>query len=192
MAKIVSGVGINDFGAKISNNGVHIRSYATWKSMLDRCYNKLNTKRRPTYIGCSVCESWISFSNFKQWYDTNYITGFELDKDILIPGNKVYSPEACRFVPPYLNKLLNDHGNRRGDLPVGVSQANKGRCSPTYTAFCNNGYGFQLNKTFKSIPEAVDWYAETKKVIVKEQAVRAFMANSIDTDVYLALVRREF
>lgn len=192
MVKTVSGIGVNDFKGKISNKGIHIRPYAMWKAMLDRCYSKQNSKRRPTYVGCSVCESWLKFSNFKLWYDSNYSTSFELDKDIIVPGNKVYSPETCRYVPHYLNKLLNDHGNNRGDFPVGVTQANKGRYTPTYTASCNNGYGIQLTKTFKSIPEAVTWYAETKKAVVKEQALRAFMDNSIDTDIYLALVRREF
>ena len=33
---------------------------------------------------------------------------------------------------------------------------------------------------------------ETKKRVVKEQATRALVANEIKTDVYLALVRREF
>jgi viroplasmin and RNaseH domain-containing protein len=62
----------------------------------------------------------------------------------------------------------------------------------TYRASCSNGYGERIDKTFKTVEEAQAWYSETKKHIVKEQAQRAFLENAIKTDVYLALVRREF
>ena len=55
--------------------------------------------KRNSRLICSVCEEWKHFSNFKKWFDENYIEGFDIDKDILIKGNKVYSPEACSFVP---------------------------------------------------------------------------------------------
>lgn len=44
----------------------------------------------------------------------------QLDKDILYPGNKEYSPNTCAFVPQFLNKSLNICEQLSGDLPKGV------------------------------------------------------------------------
>ena len=185
--KLVYGIGVNDFEGSTQENGKPIKAYVTWRHMLERCYSAKYQSSRPTYIGCSVCEEWLSFSNFKIWFDENYKEGFHLDKDILIEGNKVYSPEFCRFVPVYLNLLLIDHGRTRGALPLGICKNHN-----SYIAQCSDGYGKPLNKTFKTVSEAQEWYAATKKQVVKAQAVRAFLENAIKTDIYLALVRREW
>lgn len=194
--KLVYGIGVNDYEESIRENGKSMKSYAIWHGMIQRCYSTKLQQTKPTYIGCSVCPEWLSFSNFKKWFDENYIEGFHLDKDILVEGNKIYSPKFCRFVPQYLNNLLTDRRNARGELPLGVSELNKdnqkSRINSTYRAKCNNGYGNDITKTFKTIQEAVAWYSATKKRIVKEQAVRAFLENAIKTDIYLALVRREW
>lgn len=194
--KLVEGVGINDYEGSVKENGKPIKSYNVWRLMIRRCYCIKALGRNPTYVGCSVYPEWLSFSNFKKWFDENYVEGFVLDKDILVKGNKVYSPETCRFVPQYLNNLLIDSGRSRGELPLGVVELNKdnqkGRINSTYRAQCSNGYRRRLTKTFKTLPEAVAWYSATKKQVVKEQAQRAFLENAIKTDVYLALVRRRW
>lgn len=183
--KLVYGVGVNDYDGPVTENGKNIKSYATWTNMIARCHSSKSLSRNQTYIRCSVCEEWLLFSNFKKWFDENYVEGFELDKDILVEGNKVYSPEFCRFVPHYLNSLLLDCGRCKSNLPKGVS-----RNANSYMAKCSNGR--LLTKTFKTVEEAKSWYSETKKRVVKEQAQRAFLENAIKTDVYLALVRRNF
>ena len=45
--------------------------------------------------------------------------GMELDKDLLCRGNKVYSPDFCRFVPKRVNVLLNSNKKVRGGSSVG-------------------------------------------------------------------------
>ena len=76
--------------------------YSHWRGMLMRCYDQKYLQKYPTYIDCTVCEDWLNFSNFQQWYNKNYyeIPGETmcLDKDILVKGNKVYSPDTCIFV----------------------------------------------------------------------------------------------
>ena len=93
------------------------------------------------------------------------------------------------------NTLLTDHGAARGNLPLGVTAEkpnNHRKINTTYRAKCSDGYGKQITKTFKTVEEAQSWWSITKKKIVKEQAIRAFLDNAIKTDVYLALVRRDF
>lgn len=194
--KLVYGVGVNDYDSDVYNNKIPLNSYKSWGHMIERCYSPRFQIRNPTYIGCSVCDEWLLFSNFKKWFDENYVDGFALDKDILVEGNKVYSPDTCRFVPQYLNNLLNNRVRVRENLPRGVIEhlpsIKTGRITSTFEGACFDGNGLHLRKTFKTIEEASTWYSETKKRIVKEQAIRAFLDNAIKTDVYLALVRRRF
>jgi hypothetical protein len=74
------------------------KSYSTWHNMLVRCYDPNYSKLYPTYTDCSVCQEWLNFSNFNNWFLENYVEGFVLDKDTLVKGNKIYSPETCKFI----------------------------------------------------------------------------------------------
>ena len=103
----VYGVGICDSNSM--ENGQKSRCYSVWREMLRRCYDSKYHERKPTYIDCSVHQDWHFFSNFKEFYDTNYREGYELDKDLLVPGNKIYSKDNCRFVPKIINCLFLDH-----------------------------------------------------------------------------------
>jgi hypothetical protein len=47
--------------------------------------------------------------------------GKQLDKDIIFPNNKVYSPETCAFVSRATNTFVNTNGASRGEYPLGVS-----------------------------------------------------------------------
>ena len=104
-------------------------SYLKWHDMINRCYNAKFHERQPQYRGCTVCEEWLNYSNFKVWYDQNKIAGMplDLDKDILFKGNKVYSPETCCFVPHAINTLFLNGKKNRGDLPLGV-HFDKSKC----------------------------------------------------------------
>ena len=192
--KLVYGHGTNDLDEPIWKDGRHLKFYQVWKDMERRCYSGEYQKRFPTYRNCSVCDSWLKLSNFKEWLDINYREGTALDKDILVKGNKIYSPDACRFVPQYINSLLTDAGAARGDLPCGVvavkSKLKNGQITTTYKAQCRDGHGKKLRKTFKTVPEARQWYITTKKGVAGQQAVRAFEAGDITEDVYQALITR--
>lgn len=88
--------------------------------MLDRCYSKKYQERWPTYIGCSVTDEWLTFSNFKNWMMTQDWQNNQLDKDLLFEGNKVYSPETCVFVSGMVNTFTIDSGASRGEWLIGV------------------------------------------------------------------------
>ena len=118
--KSVCGVGIYNHNAPVAVNGKTTRAYAAWHDMLVRCYDANLRKKFPTYADCSVVKEWRLFSNFNQWFTENYIEGYDLDKDILVPGNKVYGPDTCVFVSHALNSLLTDRGGCTGEHPLGV------------------------------------------------------------------------
>lgn len=117
--KPIYGVGINDANY---TNVANCKIYDTWKGMLRRCYREEELIKRPSYIGCSVIEEWHLFSNFRNWMLQQEYEGKSLDKDILFPGNKIYSKETCVFVKTALNSLFTLRGNDRGDMPLGVTK----------------------------------------------------------------------
>ena len=123
-ARLVHDIGINDADYSVYPvvNGKQAMCpyYMVWKGMIERCYSKVCHKKHPTYVDCSVSEEWLTFSNFKSWMETQDWKGKQLDKDILIPGNKVYSREACVFVSSEVNSLMIDCAKARGQWPVGV------------------------------------------------------------------------
>lgn len=125
---LIHGIGINDSKyqtqPKINGKRAICPIYKTWKSMLTRCYSKVYHNIRPTYLGCSICDEWALFSNFKSWMITQDWEGKALDKDLLISGSKIYSPETCIFVSAKINSLLSDAPMLRGDLPMGVKAKN--------------------------------------------------------------------
>ena len=96
------------------------------------CYSPLYLKKNPSYAGCSVCDEWKTFSNFRNWMVRQNFEGRHLDKDILVSGNKIYSPETCLFVPQEINNLLivqneRELGEHKNKFPVGVYQVSNGK-----------------------------------------------------------------
>ena len=73
------------------------------------CYDENELKKEPSYIGCKVCEEWLNFQNFARWiYDNKYeCDDLELDKDLLIKGNKIYSPNTCCLLPHEINYAIS-------------------------------------------------------------------------------------
>lgn len=88
-------------------NPIYKKFYYLHKSMMDRCYLK-SCGAYSNYgdKGVTVDEKWHSFDDFIK--DIEEVEGFnlneimngtlQLDKDIKIKGNKVYSKENCKFV----------------------------------------------------------------------------------------------
>ena len=122
--KLVFGIGINDSDYMIEfvSEGKRVMCpyYRVWTHMMTRCYSANFHIKNPTYAGCFVCEEWFVFSSFKLWMVKKEWQGMELDKDIKVKGNKIYSPDNCLFIPRSLNGLLNNHAAKRGLYPIGV------------------------------------------------------------------------
>lgn len=123
--KLCHGVGVNDASYEVAKSvgGKKLLCpfYSKWRGMIKRCYSAKCQARHQAYIGCSVSSEWLIFSNFKAWMEKQDWQGKELDKDILITGNKVYSAEACCFVDGATNRFIEDSRATRGKYQIGVS-----------------------------------------------------------------------
>ena len=132
--KLVCGVGINDADYVVTKREtviVHGKQkrkiiwicpfYQTWKNMLKRCYSDKYQERKPTYVGCSVSEEWLTFTSFKSWMETQDWQDKQLDKDLLFEGNKVYGAETCVFGSGMVNSFTLDSGAARGEWLIGVT-----------------------------------------------------------------------
>lgn len=121
---IVHGVGVNDadymVNPRINGKAFTCPFYNTWKGMLRRCYSKARIDTDTTYKDCSVCDEWLTFSNFKSWMIKQDWKGKQLDKDIIDYGNRVYSPEKCLFVTREINMLITNDIPKSGTGVQGV------------------------------------------------------------------------
>ena len=161
--KRVAGVGINDADYLTEYKGVKCPYYRHWVNLLQRCYNLKVHAKRPSYAGCFVCDEWLVFSNFECWMKTQKWKGKHLDKDIIKPGNKEYSPGTCAFVSGALNCLLTSHGRAKGQFVQGVS-------------FNKKGAKYQAECSVKGKAVFLGWYdAEEEASLV----YRKFKANVI-------------
>lgn len=166
-------------------------AYKVWHGMLRRCYDSKLHVKRPTYIGCEVCEEWRCFQNFCGWYYDNYYEISEqtmtLDKDILCKSNKVYSPNTCVFTPSRINTLFVKCNSKRGDLPIGVSyhkQHNK------YQVNCNDNLGHLIYLgLYESPEEAFEAYKQYKEQTIKDTAEE--YRNVIPEVLYNAMINYE-
>ncbi len=142
MRKLIYGVGINDawyvVRPEVGGKYYNCPYYKRWHSMIERGYPHRFKEKYPTYKDCTVCEEWHTFSNFRAWMEKQDWEGKQLDKDIILPDNKVYSPETCVFVSSNINNLLLDCGKSRGKYKQGVD-INKDHGK--FRVQCNKGVG---------------------------------------------------
>jgi hypothetical protein len=145
--------------------------YSKWKDMLRRCYNEKERCKNNSYKDVIVCDEWHNFQNFAEWvyknYDLDNIQGWQLDKDILVKGNKIYSPDNCCFIPSEINSLLvNSYRNKR-ELPVGAQKS--GNCF--LSAFTKNSEMFYVGH-FPTKEEAFYAYKYEKEAHIKQIAYK--------------------
>lgn len=98
------------------------RADSCWRNLLGRCYDTEHVDYiRYGALGAAVKEEWKNFQGFCEFFSVHWSEGLRLDKDILIPSNKVYSPDTCAFVPTYVNNLIvHANGTKSNGLPLGV------------------------------------------------------------------------
>ena len=183
----VRGVGIlgTKYPSKI--NGVKTKEYVLWSNMLERCYNDVYKKQRPTYGSCEVSENFKSYEYFYEWCNNQVgfsVDGFELDKDLLTKGNKVYNETTCVFLPREINLLLVKSTASRGEHPIGVRWHKRDK---TFVARVRKNKGKQEHLgLFNTEIEAYNAYKTAKESFIKEQAEK--WKDKIDPRAYNALM----
>lgn len=143
--KMVYGVAKLGNTTTTNQDGSRKKAYTTWKDMIRRCYYRANAednKKYQSYDNVTVCERWLTFSNFER--DIQKLEGYEkwlnndgmaLDKDFKQKGvkNKVYSPDTCVFIPQSEN-----------------CQETADRRTKTYVSFdLKNDYKFEIHRGLK-------------------------------------------
>ena len=113
----------------------------------------------------------MNFQNFAEWYEENkyevHGEKIHLDKDILIKGNKIYSPETCLLVPQRINDLFIKRGNDRGDSPIGVCNPNEDN---KYMVQCLQGNKSRFIGYYDDELEAFYAYKTAKESYIKQVA----------------------
>lgn len=183
----ICGVGIVGTKYPISEGGVETKEYVLWKDMLIRCYSDNFKKKRQTYIDCKCSENFNSYEYFYGWCQEQIgfnNKGWQLDKDLLIKGNKVYSEDSCIFIPQEINSLLVKCTASRGEYLIGVHWHKKGGAFAAMVSK-NKGKREHLG-LFKTEVEAFNVYKKAKESFVKEQAEK--WKSQIDTRAYEALM----
>jgi hypothetical protein len=146
--KLVFGVGLNDADYPVTKRVTYggtlkysrCKFYITWNNMLKRCYSEEYKLVRSSYKDCKVCDEWLTFSNFKAWMERQDWQGKFLDKDIILIGNKLYSPDRCLFVEPMISSFFNGDINTQKRHKTGVYYDKKGKA---FKSECSNPF---LNK----------------------------------------------
>lgn len=164
-------------------------SYEVWHGMLERCYDDKFQNKCPTYVGCYVTKEWHCYENFEKWYINNYYKVenevMNLDKDIRIKGNKLYSPETCIFVPQRINKLFIKSDKSRNGL-IGTTKKYNGKYKAQYPIATS---GKRTTKVFSTELEAFNFYKKEKEKCIKQIADEYY--NKIPTTLYEAMYKYE-
>ena len=161
------------------------KCYRLWSTLINRAVYHSNGHK--IYKETSICDEWRVYDNFKKWYEENYYTlpsgeSVQLDKDILVKHNTVYSPSTCIFVPQTINGLLTNRAKATiakrvyskntspisfDMLPIGVTWCNdkkKYRASINYHGKVKN-----LGR-FNTVEEAFNVYKIAKEQYIKDVA----------------------
>ena len=186
----VCGVGILGTKYLPSISGRNTKEYGLWCHMLERCYSDSFKKKQPTYIDCEVSDKFKSYEYFYEWCNKQIgfcNEGWQLDKDLLVKGNKVYSEDSCVFLPQDINKMLTKSNASRGEHLIGAHWCKKGKA---FKAQISKNKGKQEHLGyFNTEIEAFNAYKQAKEAFVKEQAEK--YKSQIDIRAYNALMNYE-
>ena len=188
--RLISGFGINDAPYVVSpvDDGVRLfcPAYSVWYDMILRGFNEKKKSKYPGYADATVCDEWKSFMKFREWWVDNAVDGWQLDKDLLIPFNKQYSPDTCIFVPKWLNTLITGISNSHSNKSRG-SCFDKSRGK--YICICS----FELGRTknlgrFNTELEAHSAWASARKEYVKSRKIEIDAINPAIYETIMVLI----
>lgn len=166
-----------------------------WNNLLKRVFDSKCHVTQPTYRDTSICDEWLNFQNFAEWCYTQKFFNMKdefgkiycLDKDLLVKGNKIYSPETCRFIPNEVNVLFTTRKACRGKTPIGVSFHKKTK--KFQASLSNLGSTNQYLGLYETPEEAFQAYKTAKESYIKDVAEK--WKGKIDDEIYDSMLEYE-
>ena len=145
--------------------------------------------RHKHYVGCCMSDDFKDRNLFGDWAveQIGYgRIGWQLDKDILVKDNKLYSKTTCVFVPNALNKFLTKRQSCRGQYPLGVRKRSyKSTYEVSLTLRSKSVYAGSYN----TVEEAFSAYKSAKET--ESKFLANFYKADVDPRVYQALMNYE-
>ena len=191
-------LGVGMLGIKYSSkiNGERIKEYSAWSRMLQRCFDNKTKEKFPTYQNVTCCDEWLLYENFYEWLHEQenfnkwlYGEKWNLDKDIAIKNNKVYSPDTCCLVPHSVNTLFIKCNAIRGELPIGITTKN----NDVFIAQCRNPLLNNKNEyigSYKTLEDAFYLgYKPFNENIIKQVAQIEYDKGNITKQCYNAMMK---
>ncbi len=172
-------------------DGKLTKEYEAWRGMKRRSLDEKFKERCPAYKSVSCCNEWLNYENFYEWLHSQenfdkWYNGdkWAVDKDILVKGNKVYSPENCCLVPLSVNSLFAKGNSNKNKIPIGVNPHGTG-----FQASCSNSYNKKIYLgTYDTIEEAFSAYKDYKEKLIKEIAQIEYDKANITEQCYKAMI----
>ena len=170
------------------------KEYNAWFNILLRAKDMEFKKSHKSYLEVTICDEWMYFWNFYKWCKTqdNYHKwqqneNWAIDKDIMLKGNKEYSPRTCCIVPQNINNLLLKHDKRRGNYPIGVT---KRKTDNMFEAQCSNPIigKYVTIGIYNTYEEAFKAYKLYKEKIIADVANVEYSTGNITHECYLSLL----
>lgn len=162
-------------------------AYVVWRNILSRCYSETSLKKSPTYSDARVCDEWLVFSNFKIWFDKNYVKGCTIDKDLLSRDCKLYSPSTCIFLPNEINVALISKQRKSNNPHPGVR-----KCKNRFQVFVSNKKKIEYYGSFADIKSAIAAYAKAKTEHIHQLADEYYAKGQLSLKAYEALKLYEY
>lgn len=191
----VYGVGMVGNKYPTTINYRQIKEYESWCNMLRRCYSEEEKKKYPRYQGVHCCDEWLLYENFYEWLHSQenfekWLIGdkWAIDKDILVKGNNIYSPDACCLVPSNVNGLFLKHNATRGVLPIGVSVHGNGFQARCHNPIINQEVYIGMRNTPLN---TFLLYKTYKEDLIKQVAEIEYAKGNITKQCYNAMMNYE-
>lgn len=158
-------------------DGKPTKLFDMWQRIRKRC------GRHKNYLDCKVCDEWIcNYQAFAEWATPKYKDGWEIDKDLLVKGNRIYSPDTCCFIPQHINTIFVKNNARRGNCPIGVTYSKR---DGLYVAMVSEYCKWVYLGCFKDPISAFNAYKTEKERYIKEVADK--YKDELEPRVYEAL-----
>ena len=174
-------------------NGKYIATpaYKQYRAIIERCRADGKTQKTyASYVGVTLSEDFDTFEKWLEWAKQQIGFGntsnngkvWPLDKDILLKGNKLYSPDYCVFIPNEINNFVTNRKADRGEYPIGVHYSTKEK---KYIASCSMNSKKYYIGGYHSIEESFMAYKQFKEQAAKQLATQ--YNNLVDIRVINAL-----